>query len=225
MSTEARRTCGRHALLVCVALGVAVPAHAQVCAGRAPLGDGAFQAAATAAFTSGQQYGEAAAGWGRDRLFALGGVRTYNLPRVGRSALGLSAFAGSTLPQVFGTRIHACPVVSVAARLGPTFEDIVPVKSHGWTVAAGVQMAFARDPGSVRWLPLAGAALGHVRASISAEGILDETDTETFAIVSGGVAWMLTRRISATPIVAFPVGRESRTPEFSISVSVSSGRP
>jgi hypothetical protein len=212
-------------MIVCIWLVVAAPARAQVCAGRAPLGDGSFQVAATGAFTSGQQYAEAAAGWGGDRLFALGGVRTYTLPRVDRSALGLSALAGSTLPQVFGTRIHACPVVSVAARLGPTFEDIVPVKSHGWTVTAGVQMAFARDPDTVRWLPLAGAALGHVRASISAEGILDETDTETFAILSGGAAWMLTRRISATPIVAFPLGRESRTPEFSISVAVSSRRP
>ena len=199
------------------------PAGAQTCLGRASFGTGRLQAAGAGAFTSGQQYYELAGGAATGRFFGFAAARTYSLSRLDKSAFGLAASGGMALPPQWGGRLHICPLATLAARLGPAFEDVVPLDSRGIRFTAGAQVAIGGGGRVRRWIPAIGAAVARTRETLSAPDLLDETTTETFGIINAGVGFLLTDRVAAVPSVNFPIGVTGAHPELVVSIAVSFG--
>jgi hypothetical protein len=52
---------------------------------------------------------------------------------------------------------------------------------------------------------------------------VDDTEAETFGSIDLGVGFVFNRRVSVTPRIAFPIGRDSDDPVFAISLAVNFG--
>ena len=211
---------GRALLVGATVCAAAAPARAQLCTGRPALAPRRLQTSVGAAFTSGQQTFDAGVRTAAAGAFFGGTVAAYNLSALDAGAFGIGGTAGAPLP-VGAPRLRVCPLVSVSARFGPTFHDVVEIESHGVLVTAGAQAAvFLPGRGRLRVAPTFGAAVAHARETLVGHPVIDETAGVTFALIEAGVGLLLGERVSVVPQVRIPMARAGADPEFSVSLAV-----
>lgn len=211
-------------ILTAVVAGLALPmvSEAQTCLGLAPFSSGGVQIGASGdfgndskAFSGNLTFGSAKG------AFAGVSVGTISYDGIDGNTTAVGASVGWQAPLGTDSRIQVCPGFGAARGFGPDNIEGSGADLSTWAAFAGMQLGVSTGTNpQLRIVPTAGAAL--VLSTLELDGDMgggpDEMDT--YGLLTLGLGFVLSSRVSVRPAVDVPVGLEDADPTFSILVAI-----
>jgi hypothetical protein len=147
------------------------------------------------------------------------------------TALALGLTVGSDNRLDSEGRIWLCPLGAIAYRMGPTlefdfggfdFDD--GVDTNLLTLGGGGRIGVvALDNGSVQAIPTFGISFLHERLTLEIPDEDDESDSETFGMITMGVGLVFNEQTALIPTFEIPLGREEDQILFRLTFVINFG--
>ena len=207
------------------------PAFAQICAGGPSFGLFPMQLGMGLSLSdTGQTYGGSFGAGGR-AMFAsvnFGGANidevTFDevtIEEIDDTALVLGLTVGSDNRLDAQGRIWLCPLGSLGYRLGP---EIGQLDTNQLSLAGGGRIGVvAMDNGAVQAIATFGVSFVHQRFTIEIPEDEDESDSETFGVITMGIGLVFNEQAALVPSFDIPLGREDDTIVFRVSFVINFG--
>jgi hypothetical protein len=208
----------------CLALS-ADSLRAQTCLGNASFTGAPVRLGAVLSFADGVKSYGAELGVGGSGLFASAGVSLIDYDDIDESGTGIDVLGGYSLPIGTTGRAELCPIVAYSHQGGPNFDTpFGEIEFSGRSIGGGVALGgtYNSTP-RLDLVPFAAAMYTSVKVKAT---FFDETDSETegVTVLSGGVGFVVDRRLTIQPRISFPIGGEDNDPVFTIALRYNFGR-
>lgn len=200
-------------------LAFAIPLSAQLCRANPPLGaNGSANLGFGVSFFDGGKTYSGGALFG-DRVFGGGSFSYTDFDDTTLSLKNVSGQLGMDVGDTGDTSV--CPVLSVGYGFGL---EILGIDVTQWTVAPGPAVGFRSEISpTMTVVPALRGSFVYEHATADAGVLGEESDSQTYGVLGGGLGFLFNDRLSLTPSVAVPVGLDDSDPSFGIAAAIAVG--
>jgi hypothetical protein len=164
-------------------------------------------------------------GFGSSIMF--GGVSGSILDADGSDETAKTIGIDGGLSYVVGTarNVVVCPIAELSYTMFPDVE--VLGEEYGASVTtggAGLAVGASMRAGTMTLIPFAALQGVYSRFDFDVPGTNEDSDSETYGLLSGGLSFALTEAVLIRPIINIPLGLDNADPTYGVSIVFAFGR-